>query len=214
MTLNKLSDYLITEDDLLDLDEIIDVFDLVALQKALGDENYFSMMHIMFNLSDAESRIRFIGSLDRLLHTNYSDLIQFDEKRPFLRSESISGSKGKVLVDTVNFRICNPLTKFSERSSIMSSYHIVTSTLALLCNLDAHHKQNKAFDEELELPKSFKPIKEAIKKTGKSIPELIDNFDKLEKVHLSNENEKLEKILFQDEVSKDYVSLIEIVSEL
>ncbi|UVD42664.1 hypothetical protein [Staphylococcus phage vB_SauM-V1SA22] len=118
-----------------EIEEMINIFELQDVNKAIGDKAFYTIIDTILTLDNIEDRAIILTSLDKLLNTNRSSLVDYDSKNPNIRISYSTEEKGNTMQKVVE-HLSNKLDNCLYQSyPNISKYSIIRSTAELLGDL-------------------------------------------------------------------------------
>lgn len=124
-----MSNYL-TQDDLVEIIETIESFELQDIYKVLGD-NFFDVIDIINHIEDFDDRIIMLGALDKLLNTSKTGLVEYDDV--FLTRKRTTKEEKNYLLDVmIEHRIKDKLFEIFDENPELSEVDNVIMAFTLV----------------------------------------------------------------------------------
>ncbi|UVT34781.1 hypothetical protein [Staphylococcus phage vB_SauM-V1SA20] len=133
--MNKFTKSIINFVERHEIEEMINIFELQDVNKAIGDKAFYTIIDNILTLDNIEDRAIILTSLDKLLNTNRSSLVDYDSKNPNIRISYSTEEKGNTMQKVVE-HLSNKLDNCLYQSyPNISKYSIIRSTAELLGDL-------------------------------------------------------------------------------
>lgn len=201
--MNKLADFLLTNEDIEDVTNMIDSFELQEVKSAIGHNAFSTIMMVINNLDEEEDKIIVLSSLDKLLNTNRGSLVNYDSEYTTLRKKTNSELKKELIGETVEDLMYTSVDFLVNNYEDISQYEVVINTLITL-NLIYLMNDDNTFS--VEVGDEGKEVLDYIKEKELNIVELVNKFEDLENKYHTN---KVQSILdIEDITIKDVVELL------
>ncbi|AKA61423.1 hypothetical protein BH792_gp173 [Staphylococcus phage Stau2] len=135
MLMNKFTKSIINFVERHEIEDMINIFELQDVNKAIGDKAFYTIIDNILTLDNIEDRAIILTSLDKLLNTNRSSLVDYDSKNPNIRISYSTEEKGNTMQKVVE-HLSNKLDNCLYQSyPNISKYSIIRSTAELLGDL-------------------------------------------------------------------------------
>lgn len=208
---NNLVRNLMSSEDIDNIVEMVDSFELQDIKLAIGEDALLDVMAIADEL-EPEDAINLLSSLDKLLNTNRGDLVEYDDTYPNLRVSNVSDIKK----DTANLLIderlhANVITMYTEYP-ILSNFKLVVDTLKVLNTLYIIESDTEALIAQLN--EEGVDLTEYLKDKGVSVTNILNKFDTLEEKYTSDEKVSAYFDDLEDGEPKTVKSLLELIIDL
>jgi GTP-binding protein EngB required for normal cell division len=201
--MNKLADFLLTNEDIEDVTNMIDSFELQEVKSAIGHNAFSTIMMVINNLKEEEDKIIVLSSLDKLLNTNRGLLVNYDSDYTTLRKKTNSELKKELIGETVEDLMYTSVDFLVNNYEDISQYEVVINTLITL-NLIYLMDDDNTFG--VEVGDEGKEVLDYIKEKELNILELVNKFENLENNYHTN---KVQSMLDTEDVTiKDVVKLL------
>ncbi|BBM81422.1 hypothetical protein [Staphylococcus phage KSAP7] len=133
--MNKFTKSIINFVERHEIEDMINIFELQDVNKAIGDKAFYTIIDTILTLDNIEDRAIILTSLDKLLNTNRSSLVDYDSKNPNIRISYSTEEKGNTMQKVVE-HLSNKLDNCLYQSyPNISKYSIIRSTAELLGDL-------------------------------------------------------------------------------
>ncbi len=133
--MNKFTKSIINFVERHEIEDMINIFELQDVNKAIGDKAFYTIIDTILTLDNIEYRAIILTSLDKLLNTNRSSLVDYDSKNPNIRISYSTEEKGNTMQKVVE-HLSNKLDNCLYQSyPNISKYSIIRSTAELLGDL-------------------------------------------------------------------------------
>ncbi|BBI90175.1 hypothetical protein MRS_058 [Staphylococcus phage MR003] len=133
--MNKFTKSIINFVERHEIEDMINIFELQDVNKAIGDKAFYTIIDTILTLDNIEDRAIILTSLDKLLNTNRSSLVDYDSKNPNIRISYSTEEKGNTMQKVVK-HLSNKLDNCLYQSyPNISKYSIIRSTAELLGDL-------------------------------------------------------------------------------
>ncbi|AFO70762.1 hypothetical protein F422_gp175 [Staphylococcus phage SA11] len=133
--MNKFTKSIINFVERHEIEDMINIFELQDVNKAIGDKAFYTIIDNILTLDNIEDRAIILTSLDKLLNTNRSSLVDYDSKNPNIRISYSTEEKGNTMQKVVE-HLSNKLDNCLYQSyPNISKYSIIRSTAELLGDL-------------------------------------------------------------------------------
>ncbi|QQO38172.1 hypothetical protein SPJ221_45 [Staphylococcus phage vB_SauH_SPJ2] len=133
--MNKFTKSIINFVERHEIEDMINIFELQDVNKAIGDKAFYTIIDTILTLDNIEDRAIILTSLDKLLNTNRSSLVDYDSKNPNIRISYSTEEKGNTMQKVVE-HLSNKLDNCLYQSyPNISKYSITRSTAELLGDL-------------------------------------------------------------------------------
>ncbi|WAX23246.1 hypothetical protein VL10_ORF55 [Staphylococcus phage vB_SauM_VL10] len=133
--MNKFTKSIINFVERHEIEGMINIFELQDVNKAIGDKAFYTIIDTILTLDNIEDRAIILTSLDKLLNTNRSSLVDYDSKNPNIRISYSTEEKGNTMQKVVE-HLSNKLDNCLYQSyPNISKYSIIRSTAELLGDL-------------------------------------------------------------------------------
>lgn len=203
MTMSKLSDFLLTNEDIEDITSMIDSFELQEVKSAIGHNAFSTIMMVINNLKEEEDKIIVLSSLDKLLNTSRGSLVNYDSDYTTLRKKTNSELKKELIGETVEDLMYTSVDFLVNNYEDISQYEVVINTLITL-NLIYLMDDDNTFG--VEVGDEGNEVLDYVKEKELNILELVNKFEDLENKYHTN---KVQSILDTEDITiKDVVELL------
>ncbi|WAW11908.1 hypothetical protein [Staphylococcus phage SAP6] len=133
--MNKFTKSIINFVERHEIEDMINIFELQDVNKAIGDKAFYTIIDTILTLDNIEDRAIILTSLDKLLNTNRSSLVDYDSKNPNIRISYSTEEKGNTMQKVVE-HLSNKLDNCLYQSyPNISKYSIIRSMAELLGDL-------------------------------------------------------------------------------
>lgn len=201
--MSKLSDFLLTNEDIEDITNMIDSFELQEIKSAIGHNAFSTIMMIINNLEEEEDKIIVLSSLDKLLNTSRGSLVNYDSNYTTLRKKTNSELKKELIGETVEDLMYTSVDFLVNNYENISQHEVVINTLITL-NLIYLIDDDNTFG--VEIGDEGKEVLDYVKEKELNILELVSNFEVLENMYRTH---NVQSMLDTEDITiKDVVKLL------
>ena len=203
--MNKLSKSIPTKEQIDELVDIVDDFELQQVHSVLGDKMFLTLVRAISEVKDVEARISIFSTMDKLLHSDYRP--SYNEEYPTVRNNK----ENELKEETSNAIIENDINHFlylgvQELPSI-GNLDNVQNTLKLLTTLSIVEDFENDEDFDLEPTEVLNDFVDSMRNSNSSIEDVLDklyilNSDVSENHMILSEFEELEVNDFLDYLIK------------
>lgn len=175
---NNLVNFLMTTEDIDDAVEMVDSFELQDVKQVLGEDTFLTIMEITDSLPDNHYKIVLLSSLDKLLNTDRSSLIEYDDTFPTIRKYNVTELKRDTVNSVIETYMHTNIEVLYSEYPTLSNYTIVIDTLKVLNTL--YLFENKSNTTEVNLVEEGEDLYKYIKDSGYTIIDILNKFDDVE----------------------------------
>lgn len=182
---NNLVNFLMTTDDIDDTIEMVDSFELQDVKSVLGEDTFLTIMEITDSLPNNEYKITLLSSLDKLLNTDRSSLVEYDEDFPTIRKHNVSELKRETVNSVIDSYMNTNVEVLYAEYPTLSNYSVVIDSLKVLNTLYLIESKNGKM--EAKLSEDGEDLYEHIQEQDHSVIDIINKFDELEDLFDTND---------------------------
>ena len=175
---NNLVNFLMTTEDIDDAVEMVDSFELQDVKQVLGEDTFLTIMEITDSLPDNHYKIVLLSSLDKLLNTDRSSLIEYDDTFPTIRKYNVTELKRDTVNSVIETYMHTNIEVLYSEYPTLSNYSIVIDALKVLNTL--YLFENKSNTTEVNLVEDGEDLYKYIKDSGYTIIDILNKFDDVE----------------------------------
>lgn len=175
---NNLVNFLMTTEDIDDAVEMVDSFELQDVKQVLGEDTFLTIMEITDSLPDNHYKIVLLSSLDKLLNTDRSSLIEYDDTFPTIRKYNVTELKRDTVNSVIETYMHTNIEVLYSEYPTLSNYSIVIDALKVLNTL--YLFENKSNTTEVNLVEEGEDLYKYIKDSGYTIIDILNKFDDVE----------------------------------
>lgn len=175
---NNLVNFLMTTEDIDDAVEMVDSFELQDVKQVLGEDTFLTIMEITDSLPDNHYKIVLLSSLDKLLNTDRSSLIEYDDTFPTIRKYNVTELKRDTVNSVIETYMHTNIEVLYSEYPTLSNYSIAIDALKVLNTL--YLFENKSNTTEVNLVEDGEDLYKYIKDSGYTIIDILNKFDDVE----------------------------------
>ena len=209
---NNLVNFLMTTEDIDDAVEMVDSFELQDVKQVLGEDTFLTIMEITDSLPDNHYKIVLLSSLDKLLNTDRSSLIEYDDNFPTIRKYNVTELKRDTVNSVIDSYMNTNIEILYTEYPTLSNYSVVVDSVKVLNTLYLIESKNGKM--EASLSEDGEDLYEYITEKGYGVIDILNKFDDVE--DLFDEDDSISNFFsdIDEGKNKTIKSFIELVINL